>query len=229
MSFVRLNVIAEGQTEEGFVRRVLCPHLADHSTVAVARSVLTSKDRRPYREYRGGLSGYSKARSDIVAWLKEDRQPEARFTTMFDLYALPSDFPSFEEAKRRADPYFRVAELEKAFAADIDDPRFVPYIQLHEFESLILADAQKLGTEYLEHNAPVQALMEMVEREGGNPELIDDGPDTAPSKRILAKIPEYDKVNSGPVIAALIGIPVLRRECRHFNEWLTKLEGLISD
>ncbi len=66
----------------------------------------------------------------------------------------------------------------------------------------------------------------MVEDVGGNPELINDGKFTAPSKRIIKEIPEYDKVNAGPLIVEKIGLDVLRRGCPHFNEWLTKLEDL---
>jgi hypothetical protein len=158
--------------------------------------------------------------------LREEPSPEARFTTMFDLYGLPPGFPAFEESKRWSDPYMRVAELEDAFAADIGDERFIPYIQLHEFEALILADPQRLDTAYLEHDEPIEDLVAMVEREGGNPELVNSRIEAAPSKRILAGIPEYDKANAGPMVVARIGVPALRRRCRHFNEWLAELEGL---
>jgi len=59
-----------------------------------------------------------------------------------------------------------------------------------------------------------------------NPELIDDGPETAPSKRILREIPEYDKATAGVSVAAHIGLPTLRKKCRHFDEWVTQLESL---
>jgi hypothetical protein len=51
---------------------------------------------------------------------------------------------------------------------------------------------------------------------------------TAPSKRIIAEIPEYDgqKATSGPLIAGRIGLPTLREKCAHFAEWLHRLEGL---
>ncbi|MDR1817966.1 MAG: DUF4276 family protein, partial [Puniceicoccales bacterium] len=58
------------------------------------------------------------------------------------------------------------------------------------------------------------------------PEEIDDGSETAPSKRILNVIPEYDKVSSGVKITAQITLPVLRQKCRHFDEWIEKLCNL---
>ena len=216
---IRLHVTVEGQTEQNFVKTMLAPHLAVSGIVADARCVYTSRHRR------GGLvRPYEVIRRDMQNWMKEDNRPECRFTTMFDFYRLPRDFPGYDEAMRQQDPYEKVRKLELALQYDVGDSRFVPYIQLHEFEALILADPAKLDWEYLEHERPIAELVDMVQ--GQNPELIDDGPDTAPSKRILSRIPEYNKVTSGVAIAAHIGLPVLREKCRHFNDWLTQLENL---
>jgi hypothetical protein len=230
---MRLHITAEGQTEERFVKDVLAPYLGEQAVWADSRCVLTSKDKRASVEYRGGFrrgSAYPTVKKDICAWMKEDRHPDVRFTTMFDLYALPSDFPGYAQAKRKRNPYQRVAVLEGALAADINgelnDTRFIPYIQLHEFEALILADPRQLEWEFLEHAKPIQRLIEMVARKGGNPELIDDGVTTAPSKRIILEIAEYEgkKATSGPLVAGKIGMPTLLQRCRHFSEWV---DGLV--
>jgi hypothetical protein len=221
---IRLHITAEGRTEQAFAKTVLAPHLAKFSVFADARCVLTSKDKRSAKEYRGGLLSYEKAKKDIQNWLKEDNHTECRFTTMFDLYALPEDFPGYTTSQGYVDKYERVEKLELAMHQDINDPRFIPYIQLHEFEALILADPQQLDWEYLEHDRPINNLKSMID--GQNPELINDGPATAPSKRILAEIPEYDKVTAGVSVTAQIGIQTLRQKCKHFNDWLTILERL---
>jgi hypothetical protein len=59
-------------------------------------------------------------------------------------------------------------------------------------------------------------------------EHIDDGKTTAPSKRIVAIIPEYDgrKTSAGPDIAEYIGLKTIRERCPHFHQWLTHLENL---
>lgn len=220
---IRLHVTAEGQTEQAFIKELLANHLSSFNVFADARCVLTSKDKRAAMEYRGGLLNYEKARKDLMAWIKTDNHPECRFTTMFDLYALPDDFPEYN-ASRTLSPYDRVRTLEKAMADDIDDYRFIPYIQLHEFESLILSDPRALDCEYLEHEKPIDNLISMVG--GENPELINDGAQTAPSKRILQEIPEYDKVTAGVSVAKMIGLKKLREKCRHFNDWLTLLETI---
>ncbi|MFP4030762.1 MAG: DUF4276 family protein [Desulfococcaceae bacterium] len=235
---IRLHVIVEGETEERFVKNVLSSYLGERGVWASARRVLTSRNRRRGLEYRGGFrrtGAYSTVQADICTWMKQDRNPEARFTTMFDLYGLPNDFPGTSEAAVEADPYRRVAVLEEALGADIrqergNDNRFVPYIQLHEFEALILADPRRLDWEFLEHDEPIRRLTEMVEREGGNPELIDDGPTTAPSKRIIAEISEYAnrKATAGPLVVEKIGMAALLRRCGHFREWVQKLENLTA-
>lgn len=221
---IRLNMTTEGQTERTFAEKILLPHLANFGVFTSARCVLTSKDKRASKEYRGGLVSYEKARKDLQTWMKEDNHEACRFTTMFDLYALPNDFPGYDEAKRQTDPYKRIEILEKSMSDDINDPRFIPYIQLHEFEALILSDPQKLDWEYLEHDTQIGNLVSMVG--GQNPELINDGPTTAPSKRILAEIPEYDKATAGVAVVEKIGFNQLRQKCSHFDGWLRRLEIL---
>ena len=165
------------------------------------------------------------AKKDICLWLKEDRNPDAFFTTMFDLYALPSDFPGYEEARGTGDPRKRVATLEEAMRQDVDHLRFVSHIQLHEFETLLLADPEKLAHEYFEHDSAIRNLVKMASG-FESPELIDDGDETAPSKRIVREIPEYAgmKTSASPLVAEKIGLSVLREKCRHFSEWLHNLE-----
>ncbi|MCF8089784.1 MAG: DUF4276 family protein [Desulfotignum sp.] len=232
---IRLHITTEGQTEERFVKEVLAAYLGGKGVWADARSVLTSKNNRLGIEYRGGWrreSAYAAVKKDICAWMKEDRNPDVCFSTMFDLYALPKDFPGYGQAYQEADPYRRVSLLEKALSADIngtlDDTRFVSYIQLHEFEALLLADPEQLKWEFLEHDRPIQRLVDMVSREGGNPELINDNETTAPSKRIIAEIHEYagSKATSGPLVADKIGMETLCRRCRHFKEWIETLVAL---
>ena len=225
-AFIRLHIIVEGQTEERFVKDTLALHLGAFQITTDVRRVLTSRDRRKHKSYRGGLLNYEKVKRDIQSWLKEDRHQESRFTTMFDLYALPDSFPNYKEAKAIPDPYQRVECLEKAFQDDIGDPRFVPYIQLHEFETLVLANPANLEYEYFEHENAIKILQNGLEQAGGNPELINDTSTTAPSKRILAVIPEYEKVNVGAYIAGINGVDFLKITCHHFSCWLETLEQL---
>ena len=55
---------------------------------------------------------------------------------------------------------------------------------------------------------------------------IDDGPDTHPSVRLRQLRPKYKKVAHGVAVASCIGLHRIRSECRHFNDWLTRIEAL---
>lgn len=223
--FIRLNITAEGQTEERFVKQTLSEYLGGYNIAANVRCVLTSKDKRKY--YRGGIISYDRAKKDILTWLKEDHNTDARFTTMFDLYGLPTDFPGMIEAEKITDPYQKVKFLESSFSKDINDNRFIPYIQLYEFETLILSEPAKLEIEYFDHKHSIEELKKNVSKIG-NPELINDGPETSPSKRIIKLIPEYEynKASSGATVAGKIGVNTLKAKCQHFSNWISKLEAL---
>ena len=226
---IRLHITGEGQTEERFVKDTLARHLGFYQITTDVRRVLTSKDKRKNKYYRGGMINYEKAKQDITNWIKEDKNPESYFTTMFDLYALPDSFPAYEKSKVIADPYEKIRVLEEAFKQDIGHARFIPYIQLYEFEALVLANPENLELEYFDSEAAIRQLQKTLIEFGGNPELINDDPMTAPSKRILAVIPEYDKVSVGSTIAGINGIEFLKKKCRHFCEWIEKLESLCDD
>ncbi|MEW6351686.1 MAG: DUF4276 family protein [Thermodesulfobacteriota bacterium] len=227
---VRLHVIGEGQTEETFVNRTLVDYLGALGISSTdARRVETG--RKKGIVFRGGMTTYQKVKNDLIRWMKEDNNPDSCFTTMFDLYRLPNDFPGFEAAASMADPYARVRHLEEAFWEDLDKhQRFVPYIQLHEFEALLFSDATKFARVFVREVAEIQELV-AIRADFSTPEHIDDGEETAPSKRIIKLISAYAgaKATAGPLIASAIGVSTLIRECRHFREWLEKLARLPTD
>ena len=59
-----------------------------------------------------------------------------------------------------------------------------------------------------------------------NPEDIDDKPVTAPSKRILDLLPDYQKPVAGLLIAQHIGLAAIQAVCPHFNTWIRRLLAL---
>ncbi len=66
------------------------------------------------------------------------------------------------------------------------------------------------------------------EIENIRPEELNESQHTAPSKRIIKYLPNYEgqKAQVGPLVAEEIGLSVLRSNCPHFNEWITKLESI---
>ena len=219
----RLNIIVEGPTEETFVRDLLAPHLGQHQVFATARSAETG--RRKGQIFRGGLVRYVKVRKDIESWLKQDSG--ALVSTMFDYYALPEDFPR-PAAPRGSIPIHQwVSQLEQALVEDIRSSRFVPYIQLHEFEGLLFSDVEKTGSALGATPQQIEQLR-LIRAAFETPEHINDSPETAPSKRLLQLFPSYDKPAFGSLALGRIGLAAIRQSCPHFAAWLTRLESLAS-
>lgn len=220
---IRLHIIAEGQTEEEFVKSILTEHLGNHNISTDVHCITTN----PKLKKRGGAVSYEKIKNDIRLWLKQDQKTDARFTTMLDLYALPNEFPQIDEARKKSNPYQKVEQLESALFDEINDTRFIPYIQLYEFEALILSDPSKFSEQFPEYKSGVKELSEFCVKID-SPELINDGETTAPSKQIIKFIPAYkgSKTSAAPLIAQKIGLSKIREKCPHFNKWITQLEQL---
>jgi len=59
-------------------------------------------------------------------------------------------------------------------------------------------------------------------------EEINDSPVTAPSKRVEALVPGYEKPLLGVLAVLEIGLSRIREECPHFDGWLTQLESHVA-
>lgn len=224
-----IHVLCEGQTEQGFVEEVLKPYLLEQGVTSV-KSILITTNRK--KNARGGMLTYQHAATDlrILQQTNSDGEYERHvFTTMFDLYALPEDFPGYEDSRTINDPYNRVTALEKSFASDINSGRFIPYIQLHEFEALLFCGIGYLPKLYPGCDKRCKQLENDLLKIG-NPELINNSPETAPSKRIIKAIEgdekkhyNYNKPATGKYVTKNVGIDALRAQCKHFDEWIEKL------
>lgn len=222
-----IHVLCEGQTEQGFVEAVLKPYLLGKDIVVKSILVTTNKKKNA----QGGLVTYLHAYNDLSTMLRLNADGEYErhiFTTMFDLYALPDDFPEYAKCHSIVNKYERVKSFEKAFSKAINSDRFVPYIQLHEFEALVFCGLDSLKLMYKESAGNIDKLKEDLAKIG-NPELVNDHPQTAPSKRIIKAIEgdkkhyHYDKPKAGKFVTEQVGIDALREMCAHFNEWIEKL------
>jgi hypothetical protein len=218
---MRLHFVVEGQTEETFVRIVLAAELGTKGIYCDAHRVTTG--RRRGKVFRGGVVAFAHLRRDLELWMKEDNASDSWFTTMVDLYRLPLDFPSIAESRRIVDPMRKVKLLEQSFTSNINHLRFVPYVQLHEFEALLFSDPPSFAIAFPSIGANM-AKLQAIRCAYETPEHIDQIEDHAPSKQILRILPEYDKPVSGPLIAKQIGLAKLRQECHHFDAWLAQLE-----
>ena len=222
---MRLIVVVEGQTEEAFVNHLLAPHLDDHHVYTSATIVGKMIAQKRGHRSRGG-GHFRHWRRDVERILREDTGGELRVTTLFDLYGLPDDFPEIDVHESDLDTARRCDSLEAALAGVIDDRRFIPYIQRHEFETLVLASLRSLG-ELLDAEDDLAGLAALKEQIGDHPpEDINDGAMTAPSKRLLAHVRGFSKTLHGPLAVADTGLATIRQECPRFDTWVTTLERL---
>ena len=210
----RVLVFVEGQTEETFVRDLLVPYFSRLGIYLTPILAQTSPG------HKGGIVSYGKVKHQLTRLCRQDQG--AYVTTMMDYYGLPNDFPGLDG--RVADAHEQVVRLELALLQDIDAPNFIPNLMLHEFEALLFSAPEKFA-EWLDDQA-LLAPMAAIRGAFATPEHINNSPQTAPSKRILALVPHYKKTVDGPLIAEDIGLDAIRAQCPHFNNWIERLLAL---
>lgn len=214
----RIYVLVEGQTEEVFVRELLVPHYARIGLFLTPIIVET----RP--GHRGGVVNYEKIKPQIERLCRRDTS--AYVSTLFDLYALPQNFPGKTAPNYPAhgSGQQKAEFIEAALGQDIEQRNFIPNLMVHEFEALLFVQPDKFAQ--WADNETVVARLQAAAQSVGSPEEINDSPLTAPSKRILTNMPSYQKTFHGPLIACDIGLDAMRTSCPHFNVWLNRLEKL---
>ena len=151
---------------------------------------------------------------------------------MIDLFRIPTDFPGFEVANKLSDPMDRASQLEASMLENIvaltNTRFFVPYVQMYEFEALLWTSPETLDASMIGFGAPSRlTALQDVRIQYATPEHINNGPETAPSKR-LEKLygTAYNKKLIGPLVTQRIGLEQLREACLRFGAWITRLENL---
>ena len=208
-----IYIIVEGPTEEEFVNEVLCPYFNSLDVYDI-RAILIQTSPG----YKGGDMKFERYRNNVENLLKAER--DIIVTSLIDYFRLRTDFPKYNESNGIRDKFERVTFLENAIKEVIPENRFLPYIQLHEFEGLLFssdAGFKSLGS------VPERNMVELQIAIASNPEMINDGPTTAPSKRLERLVPGYKKRLHGPLIAVEVGIPIMLDRCDRFKNWIQAL------
>ncbi|MDX2267892.1 MAG: DUF4276 family protein [Bryobacter sp.] len=217
---VQVYIVVEGETELEFVKSLLNPEFFS------SQNAYGNPVRLGLTGGRCGGVSFKRVREHLQSLTAQHKRKGVAITTMIDLYGRDGAWPREEEANAKVDPYHRVQVLEEGMTQSIQATNFIPYLQLHEFEALLLAEPTKLLDYYPHRESDIEKLVSLVQQKG-NCELINSTPNGAPSKRIQEVIPEYNKVVGGNSTALNIGLKTLRERCRHFREWLEKLEAAI--
>lgn len=216
----RVIIVCEGQTEQAFCNDVLQSHFNQCGIYLQSPTI---------KKTAGGIVSWAALKYQVEKHLLEDK--DAIVTTLIDYYGIYAhhEYPKWEEAKRKINRAERMDILENEMLMDISEDlqtRFIPYIQLHEFEGLLFSDLWVFDNnfeddEFLDYDYLIQTI-----RDNPNPELINDGNETAPSKRLSRIIRGYDKVIYGALFAYDIGLAKIRSKCPRFNDWITKIENI---
>jgi hypothetical protein len=213
----RVIIICEGPTEVEFCKDVLQPHLFSRNIII----------ETPRINKAGGIVGWSTLKRQIELHLKSDK---AFVTTFFDFYGMQKKhlFPLWEESLRSSNKSLAVEKLEKGMLDDLGtdlQSRFIPYIQLHEFEGLLFNNIDVFLNNFEKSEANFKELEKIIDKYP-NPELINDNPNTAPSKRLLQNIEGYNKIVYGASLATSIGLSSIRDKSPRFNQWVMIVENL---
>lgn len=222
MNSVEVYIIVEGQTEQTFVREVLAPEMS-------CKGIYLHPTLIGKPGHKGGDIRFERAKEDIGKFLKQ--RSNTYISTMFDYSRLETSWPgnvktqgshtAIEKAERvEAATFVKIKEL---FPDHNVDRRFIPYIEMHEFEALLFSDVSILANKLNVNPSKIGDILDECEE----PEEIDDGPDTTPSKRLISLDNSYRKVAMGKTISEAIGIQTIRQKCPHFDNWITKIKQLV--
>ncbi len=207
-------IIVEGDSEESFVNEILLPYFQQFGVYDVRATRITTR-----KGYKGGFVNYHHLANDINRVLKGEK--EVVVSTFVDFFRLPKkNFPNSQECFSYKTSDSIIDCLEDAMAGNINDNRFVPYIQKHELEALLFASNK--GFEEFFTEETFLKTKEVVETYS-TPEDINTAPEGAPSKRLLKINPEYDKKTYTSLIADAVGIETILQKCPRFNAWVQKL------
>ena len=223
-NYIEVMAIVEGKTEQVFVEKVLKPYLADK--MIFIKATQASKPGQ-----KGGDVKFSRVINDIRDHLKQ--RNDTYVTTLVDYYGI-KEWPGLDSLAQNLTPYQIADHLNAAtklqvvseFANQRAERRFIPYIAVHEFEALLFSDSAILASELGVDEDQIKNVL----AECGEPEAINNGKETAPSKRLDNWSPngKFAKTTAGIAIAQQIGITQMREQCPLFNAWLAQFEALVE-
>lgn len=217
-----LIILVEGETEQEFVNRILGPYFVSRGLNTEIRPIMIEKS--------GGGHGYSN-----IQHLKNTIRPvlnkadEPVVTTLIDHYGINSErkLPGYT-AITTTDIEERIHQMEEILQTEIQQLKpyrfFIPYIQRHEFETMLFSNPkegfdledEKIKADILELCANFASI-----------EDINCTAEGAPSKRIgriyEAQHKKYNKVSDAVDIIELTTIETVLEKCPRLKRWVESL------
>lgn len=218
--YITVHVIVEGRTEYIFVQQILFQYLNAKGISIIP--IIASKPGE-----KGGDIKFPRVEDDIV---KSLRQKNVRIVSTFVDYYGIKEWPGTNDILSNSTPEQIAATMNTAAKAVIcqkydrlnPTQRFIPFIAVHEFETLLFSDTKALADGLGIDKETIDATV----NEFPSLEHINNSRETAPSKRLEKWHPQYGKTTTGIAIAKTIPVDTMRAKCPLFNQWLSEIEAV---
>lgn len=221
---VVVTVIAEGVSDEEFLKRVVAPTLHARQIYLKPLTIETSPG------HSGGAVSYDRLKFNARNILRQ--RPDTYLTTFLDLYALDTSFPGAHEAFALNGPARKAghieARLHESLVSEIGcrPDRFFAHVQPYELEGLFFSNTTARSEAvpgWQACAAQLQAQLAGCE----TPEHLNGRPMTHPSQRLAdILVPRYQKRSHAPLIGERIGLQAIAASCPHFGAWVSRLTAL---
>ncbi|GEN77476.1 DUF4276 family protein [Chryseobacterium hagamense] len=217
---LRLIIICEGQTEQAFCKTILYPYFLSKKILIQSPTIKHTK---------GGIVKWDILKKQIETHLLEENKTFV--TTLIDYYGIygKHSFPNWIDCEKIVDKNDRMTEIEKAMKDDINNScnhRFIPYLQLHEFEGLLFNEIDIFYSQIPSADLIGEAELIKTFKDYSNPEMINNSRETSPSHRLDRIISGYNKIVHGDILAEEIGLERMRSKSPRFNNWIQSLEQI---
>ncbi len=217
--YAEIVALVEGLTEKIFIQDIISPYLSEKGIYITP--IIISKPGQ-----KGGDVKFARVKNDIGLHLKQRRN--TYLTLFLDYYGIKRDWPGLSEAEKQISPGGKAEKVNIAVKEKVNrlfgeydsDRRFIPYIAMHEFEAMLFSEPQILAVHLQVNQSEIDKILSIF----GNPEDIDDSPQTAPSKRLEHLSKRFKKTSTGISVAKETGLLKIKERCPIFNKWLTEIE-----
>lgn len=213
----RLYIYCEGSTEKIFVDKILIPFFKSRDIAVQTIIAAKGSDGK-----KGGIAQYDQVKRELTRICRE--HPHEHVTTLIDyspVFSLPFEYDSAGTI------YDSIVSREHAIEDKIGLPNLIMNFELHEFEAYLYCnpDAFKIYGKV----APV--TIKRIVNQAGGPEMINTDVNTLPSKRLNKVITNYtgSKMVNTTKLLEHITLEQIREECKHFNDWLSRLCEICVD
>lgn len=220
MAEKRLVILVEGDSEVKLMNRLIIPKLYEYITskriitlwsIEVCK-IITNRNLNK----KDGNVNYEYLKNDIRRFTSQGVNV---ITTFFDFFRLPTSLPRYTTDGNA------IEEVESAMHKDLKNSipnlqDFIPYIQKYEYEALLFSGME--GFEYLIDDEESLSVLQSINDEYPNPEDINGGAETSPSKRLM-KIFDYHKVGDSEDIIVILGFEKIYDKCPRFAQWYNYL------